>query len=263
MSSPSPEVSKELREAYDEQYNHEDTKWRELGAVQKTDNVLRMCNGRKFSKVLECGAGEGSILRLLGESGEFDELFALEISSSGVARIKARNLERVSEVKQFDGYSIPYGDDEFDLVYCSHVVEHVEFPRILLRELKRVSKYQIFEVPLDYTPHLEGNSDWFLSYGHINLYTPALFKHLLATEGFSVIDEHSSRTDVEVIRYNWYVNMGLRRTAWRELQLRLRPVFWAMRKMLSSRATVNEFGYSAYTCLTKGAEPSEEGAATA
>ena len=77
----------------------------------------------------------------------------------------------------------------FNMVYCSHVIEHVEHPRILLREIGRVSEFQVFEIPLDYSCDVNKKVQHFISYGHINIFTPALFKFLLLSEGFEIISE--------------------------------------------------------------------------
>jgi ubiquinone/menaquinone biosynthesis C-methylase UbiE len=105
------------------------------------------------------------------------------------------------EVKLFDGYTIPYEDKSFSLATCSHVIEHVEHPRLLLREIARVSEYQFFEVPIDFSMFVDRKIDHFLSYGHINIYTPALFKFLLKSEGFEVIDELFLFFSDEVVSY--------------------------------------------------------------
>ena len=60
-------------------------------------------------------------------------------------------IRRLLEIKQFDGYNLPYDDNQFDLAICSHVVEHVEHPRKLLSEIKRISKNQVFEIPIDFS----------------------------------------------------------------------------------------------------------------
>ncbi len=89
----------------------------------------------------------------------------------------------------FDGYKIPYPDNHFDLVICSHVMEHVEHERILLREIKRVSKNQIFEVPIDFSFYVDKKIKHFLAYGHINIYTPGLFRFLLLSENFEIVKD--------------------------------------------------------------------------
>jgi ubiquinone/menaquinone biosynthesis C-methylase UbiE len=245
-------LSPSLAAAYDEQYTDSLIEWRELGGKYKAANILHVCRGRAFHKVLECGAGEGSILKFLDQAGTFDELYALEISGSGLAQIKSRNLPSLREARLFDGYAIPYSDRYFDLAYCSHVVEHVEHTRLLLRELKRVSSCQVFEVPLDYSVGVDQHVRHFLSYGHINIYTPSLFKFLLKSEGFEILAEKHSHTAPEATRYSWYNNLKLKPSLRRELMLRLDPLRQFLRRLRRGHAWYQEFGFSAYTCLAQG-----------
>lgn len=43
--------------------------------------------------------------------------------------------------------STPFGDKEFDFVYCSHVLEHVDNPEAACRELMRIGKRGYIETP--------------------------------------------------------------------------------------------------------------------
>jgi hypothetical protein len=43
-------------------------------------------------------------------------------------------MRNLAEARTYDGYRIPYGDKRFDLAVLSHVVEHLEHPRLLLYE---------------------------------------------------------------------------------------------------------------------------------
>jgi ubiquinone/menaquinone biosynthesis C-methylase UbiE len=232
-------------------YTDDMSEWRELGGKHKAQNILRVCEGKTFSRVLECGAGEGSILKALDQSGSFQELYAVEISDSGIAQIRKRNLASLQEVKKFDGYKIPYPDDSFDLVYCSHVIEHVEHPRLLLRELKRVSKFQAFEIPLDYSIGADQNIQQFLSYGHISIYTPTVFRFLLRSEGYEILSALLTSTAQEVIRYNWYNNMGRKRSLLNELKVMAIPLRNTLKRILYGKRRHAEYGYSAYTCLAR------------
>lgn len=182
-------VNQNLQEAYNDQYSSESAIWRGLGAKQKFQNILDITAGKSFQKVLEVGAGDGSILKLLSENNFANELHAVEISESGVNQIKAKNIERLKSVQIFDGYSLPFADKSFDLVILSHVLEHVEHERILLREIHRVTQSLVLEVPKDYRFGAEHKLAHFLSYGHINLYTPTSLKFLLMTENFKITQQ--------------------------------------------------------------------------
>lgn len=54
----------------------------------------------------------------------------------------------------FDLHSIPLEDNRFDVIFCNHVMEHVDDPRQCMRELYRVLKpggWAIMQVPQDIT----------------------------------------------------------------------------------------------------------------
>lgn len=199
-------ISEGLKSAYDQFYQSHDEQWRLLGAKYKAEHIIELCKGHVFQKVLELGAGDGSILHYLDQWGFAPELHALEISKSGVAHIQSRQIKSLKSVQEFDGYQIPFPDDMFDLVILSHVLEHVEHERILLREIKRVSKFQLIEVPRDYRYGVDGRMKHFLDYGHINMYTPTSLRFLLKSEGFNVLADLSSLIHPEVTRFNRFIN---------------------------------------------------------
>src|SRR6202007_1138437 len=162
--------------------------------------------GHTFNKILEVGAGDGSILKYLSDQHFAPEYHAVEISDSGVEDIKQRNIPGVKSVQMFDGYHLPFADNSFDLIILSHVLEHVEHERLLLRELKRVAEYCVIEVPRDYKDGVDSRIKHFLAYGHINVYTPTLLRYLLRTEGFEIEKDLTSMIEPEVTKFNTYVN---------------------------------------------------------
>jgi len=183
------EVSKDLKKSYAGQYTGSEAEWRMLGAKYKALNILELTKDIEPKKVCEVGCGEGSILKWLSDSDFAEQLYGIDISESGIEKTYEKRIKNVIELKVFDGYNIPYPDHFFDLVVCSHVLEHVEHPRLLLREIKRVSRYQVFEVPVDFSFYVDKKAAHFLNYGHINIYTPGLFRFLLLSESFSLLKE--------------------------------------------------------------------------
>lgn len=112
------------------------TQWRMLGAEGKAEHVMALCanNGLLPDTLLEVGAGDGSILRCLGEKSFCKAMHAVEISQSGVQVILDQHIPGLVSCQTFNGYNLPFKDNTFDLVILSHVLEHVEFERALLRE---------------------------------------------------------------------------------------------------------------------------------
>ncbi|HMX41002.1 MAG TPA: class I SAM-dependent methyltransferase, partial [Saprospiraceae bacterium] len=184
-------LSKEVKQAYENQYDASIVAWREVNGRHKAENIVRVLSKHRISplRVCEVGCGEGSILKALGQTGVGEELYGLDISTSAIDIAKGKDIARLVEIKPFDGYHIPYPDASFDLVVCSHVIEHVEHPRLLLREIKRISKMQYFEVPIDFSLQVDRKLEHYLGYGHINVYTPSLFRFLLKSEKFEIVDE--------------------------------------------------------------------------
>ncbi len=193
-------IDENLKETYNNQYSDKLEVWRQSGAIRKVKNIIEVAGDLKFNKIADVGAGAGNILALLSNYNFGNQLTAIEISDSAIAQIKKKQINKLHQIVSFDGYNIPFDDNAFDLVICSHVMEHVEFPRKLLREIKRISKYQIFEVPIDFSFQVDKKFKHFTSYGHINIYTPALFKFLLKTEGFQPINQKYALYDKNVIK---------------------------------------------------------------
>src|SRR3990172_8215336 len=96
-------MSDRLRNNYEDYYEDGDSEWRRLGAMGKADNIVSLCSDLPQGSILEIGAGEGSVLKRLSELDFGDELYALEISPSGVEAIKHKGISRLAECRIFDG----------------------------------------------------------------------------------------------------------------------------------------------------------------
>jgi len=95
------------------------------------------------------------------------------------------------ECRQFDGYAIPYPDTTFDVAILSHVVEHVEHPRLLINEAARVASYIYIEVPLEHNRRLPHDFVWD-SVGHINFYTAQTIRLLVQSCGHEVLEQRQT-----------------------------------------------------------------------
>jgi len=181
------EVSEELRAKYAEHYDGP-TAWREAGAADKVANVLRLCGVVPHASVLEIGAGDGAVLAGLAERGFAARHFGIEISPTALAAARARGREGLGALARYDGYRLPFADASLDLVLLSHVVEHLEHPRLLLREAARVARHVFVEVPLEDTwrrpAHYRPNAE-----GHINFYDLRGIRTLLETCDLEVLGE--------------------------------------------------------------------------
>jgi hypothetical protein len=203
-----PGVDPQLQNNYDAYYQEDISQWRALGAIDKADNIRGLCSAYPHSTVLEIGAGEGSVLQRLATGGFGQRHFALEISASGVERIRARQIPSLVECRQFDGYRVPYADASFDLAVLTHVVEHVEHPRLLINEAARVADYVFIEVPLEHNGRLPQDFVWD-SVGHINFYSAQTIRLLVQSCGHEVLEQRQTHPARAQYRYRF----GARGTA--------------------------------------------------
>ena len=82
------------------------------------------------ARVLDVGCGDGRIDRLVGE-------LRPDVSIIGIDVMVRPNTQ--APVRPFDGKTIPYDDNSFDVVMFVDVLHHTDDPEILLREAHRVA----------------------------------------------------------------------------------------------------------------------------
>ncbi len=184
---------------YDDYYSDgTPEKWRTLSASAKVDNITNLCSRVPHDKILEVGCGNGVVLEELDRRQFGVSLFGLEISESAMTQLSNKDIPSLVEAKLFDGSRLPFKDHEFDIVVLSHVVEHLEHPRILLKEAARVANHVFVEVPLEHTIRLAEDFD-FNAVGHINFYTATTIRRLLQTSGLIIEDQIVTDTSREVL----------------------------------------------------------------
>lgn len=86
--------------------------------------------GRPEVSILEIGAGAGHQAKQLARLG-FD-VEAIDLPTSNYAK------DQVWPVTTYDGHSIPFEDDRFDVVFSSNVLEHIPHLGRFHREMQRV-----------------------------------------------------------------------------------------------------------------------------
>ena len=84
---------------------------------------------RKDGRTLDIGAGDGLITHLLDAEGIDDNKIAIKLAK-----------EKNANVLFGDAYKLNYDDNTFDNVLMADVIEHLEFPDIAIKEVKRVLK---------------------------------------------------------------------------------------------------------------------------
>ncbi len=149
------EGSEGLVRFYDEAYSQAPaqaalySRWRALGAVGKAEHVIELCRraGVEPKSTLEVGCGDGALLCQLHGRGFGGRLAGVEITEMAVEI--ARERPQIDSVELYDGSRLEVADGTYELGILSHVLEHVEDPPALLREVSRACGAVVMEVPLE------------------------------------------------------------------------------------------------------------------
>ncbi|GMV99758.1 MAG: hypothetical protein AMXMBFR84_08970 [Candidatus Hydrogenedentota bacterium] len=116
-----------------------------LGArmgVGPVREFLRRRNAHGAVSLLDIGCGPGSNSLLAAECGYRAIAADLSPHSLRLTQKTARQMGHAATVETLmaDGLALPFRDASFDVVFASHVIEHLDEPAMLLREIDRVLK---------------------------------------------------------------------------------------------------------------------------
>lgn len=175
--------------------------WRRLGAVDKAGNIVRTWRSQSHQRprVLEIGCGDGAIAARLAELDFFASYRGYDLSDSGIERANSRGIAD-AEFAVCEG-SIPVPSDSADVVIMSHVIEHLEHPRELIKEAHRVAPLLIVEVPLELNRGLSADYNWD-PVGHINKYDRKTIRQLIQTCQFDVLNQFTTNPSRAVAEFH-------------------------------------------------------------
>lgn len=172
---------------YEGEYSTKEYEWRRICAADKASNLASLLGARSVASVLEVGCGTGAVLAAVARLGVGTRHVGVDMADPSV---HLDDGARAFDIQAYDGVRLPFEDASFDLVYSSHVVEHVPNPRGLLAEIRRVARGAIYlEVPCElHVRASHASLQRTLDIGHINAYTPESFKLLVQTSGLKLLD---------------------------------------------------------------------------
>ena len=99
---------------------------------------LTLAKNLKAESILEVGCGEGEMTKIISENVKGCRINASDISFNIVKKAKQQFPNYNFSIQSI--YSLPYRDNEFDLVIACEVLEHLENPEKALIEIKRICK---------------------------------------------------------------------------------------------------------------------------
>jgi len=186
-----PLVANPFNAHYEGEYDAREIEWRALNAIDKADNIVATLGDhrREIGSVVEVGCGTGAVLLALSRVGLGTSHRGFDLADPN-AHIDPEVLAAGIALETYDGSVLPLADDSVDLIYATHVLEHVEDERGFLRELARVARHWIYiEVPCELNMRMNAEiMQSTLDIGHINAYTPDSLALTLTSSGLEPID---------------------------------------------------------------------------
>lgn len=119
---------------YDNMAKFEDTYWWHVGRKSIVSLQLRALNLPEGARVLNIGCGTGGMIPFMEEYGRVSNV---DTSEEAIRYCKLRGYEDAVKV---DGIELPFGNEVFDVVVATDVLEHIKDEQAALAEWRRVLK---------------------------------------------------------------------------------------------------------------------------
>lgn len=150
------------------------------------DHMYKLLAFTGAQNVLDAGCGEGIVYRAMQERGYKGKWTGFDFSDEAIKFAKIASPDADWHVGS--AYEIPFKDEQFDVVFCSQVLEHLPNPEKPLFELDRVAEHWLL-ISVPYEPVFR-TLTWFSiklglgqDPGHCNHWKPAQFRTFLRKVG--------------------------------------------------------------------------------
>ncbi len=180
--------------------HEEDSPWKVSKIIPLVDRLIGYINKGEIN-LLDVGGGAGLVLNAVSiyieESyGIKVNKFALDLSP-GMLEIQKRRNTDLKRALNEDIRKTSLGNKEIDLTLMIDLLEHVPDPKEALEEVKRISDFVIFKVPLEdnlllrtwnFVKRGEPRQRAIETVGHINVYNFSKLKHQIEKHTGQVLD---------------------------------------------------------------------------
>lgn len=194
--------------------------WLRRGAGQKADSVEQLLhrNCIKPESILELGCGTGAVIGELYKRGLAESYYGIDYSDEAIAYLKTVHPNIQCAVADVMAPPYIFDNDIFDVIICSHTIEHLEDPVLFLETIGERFQfdYLVAEVPLEdlffgrVKALLKDRSK--NSAGHVQFFTRRSFLSLLKATSHTVVDEcvYAPFFDIEMLQFAYGKKANLR-----------------------------------------------------
>lgn len=180
------------------------------------ENIAKLLPSK--ATILEIGAGTGWQAKALEMKGH--SVVAVDLPSS------TYSSNRVIDIIEYDGKTLPFNDNSFDIIFSSNVLEHVHSLNDLLKENQRVIK------PNGHLIHVLPSSSWRV---WTNITNILKFGQLPTAHG-----EHADNCIVEIYFFSrrWWANL-FQNNGFTVVKRYTNGLFYTGNSVMDSRLSIN------------------------
>ena len=196
---------------HNDKYLEKNPTWHEEDSSWKASKIMKMLsqNSLEPKSILDVGCGFGGVASCISKNFPFSRVLGIDFTETSISYAKHKGSENLDfSVNELDNLT-----EDFELLLCIDVLEHVETYTDFLRSIRRVSQYQVFHVPLDLSVNALVRNLLVSSrrdVGHVNYYHLPLLLEVLNENGFEILD-HTITMPFEVdglVRRGWKSAFG-------------------------------------------------------
>lgn len=180
--------------------HEEDSPFKISKIIPLVDKFIHLFNTNEIN-LLDVGGGAGLILN--GISTYIQESYGITVNkfaldlSPGMLEIQKKRNPGLKKALNEDIRKTSLGDKEIDLTLMIDLLEHVPNPSEALEEVKRISNFVIFKVPLEDNLYLrtwnfvrrgKPRQHAIETIGHINIYSVNKLKYQIEKHAGQVLD---------------------------------------------------------------------------
>lgn len=115
-----------------------------LWHVNKLNEALDFIKNEKKERILDVGCASGWFISEISKRYPKSSCFGIDIYEKGIKEGKKYYPKIKFQVS--DAHKIPYKNESFNIITCTEVLEHVDDPKTVLLEIRRVLKKDGFAI---------------------------------------------------------------------------------------------------------------------
>ena len=204
----------------------------------KAEQKMYLEHFKSCKKILDIGCGRGEFLEVLNEKNIGG--FGIDLDPDMIDACKSLNLK--CEKSNAIDFLKKTKQGEFDGVFCSHVIEHLEAEEaeklieLLSHKLNSNAKI-VFITPNSESLRVHYSSFW-MDPTHKRLYPPALIRYFLEKHNFKVTATYSTETNLHVDKLKEI--LGKIRKTQKELQNSIEEMKKHLEKQKTHQSTIEK-----------------------